>query len=910
MSNPLVKFGAGLAAAVAMISAVSAAPVVAGEGDVAPFDFASCVRANGGGTVMLLIDESGSVFDSDTKGFRIAGAKALLAKIDEVVDRYAGTEVSVMVAGIGDNFVDYSGGWVTLEGSDALSKTQLVAAVQGLATPTANKSETDMYSSLAGAQKQFDVARQENPSGASCSLLAMFKDGDDWQYFNPAGRTVVDNAEINDLLLEKKYDAATSAASSEICRAQGIADGFRSQNIYVLSVALGSGDFSKLTNFSTGANTGCGSLPGYGMVVPVPDPLELPGRLANVLDPTHLLREEVGSFPIHLTNALRSISIQSTSESEFSQYTVTAPATCRDGERIQEFSPNSREGVIAFGQGVQANVEWYSDNVLRVVIEHTNTADESCWTGDWLIEPGDAEARSVIEFDADLQAVAKFEDTDFYVSPGDAPRSFAVQIERISDQDGQPVDIGLLDDSLTFTVTGYVADMQGNKIATLFPGVEGLTRATVAEPHELQLDADVTTGKHKLVLELNAVVEGLGVGLRSVRTEIPFDVRGKDALPTIESQVTFADVNGQTPATGTITVKGSPDKDFTLDFASASIALSQAPADVLYDIVLSNGQTEVVVAQGQTVTFDVELSPQGDEPVYRQGRVAGDVIVNAIPARSESQGGNLAIPFTAEQKPDANSAIQWWLVVLFMALGAALTFLALRTAGYLIAKFPPAQEVYNNEVKAIAIDGTLSAAGFVPYSGSIHSAIRGTWSDVDVDASRKSAQIAGHLFVAHSPGWRLSSAGFGRPSDSSLKGASSLNIDSRRNDLIPRIGLELQRSWAVWLNGGVSSGGRESEVTVPATALLIIADPENFTLGTPPLEADQLADELGYFTPSEDLLADAAASPSHESEAGFVDTFGEPKAKRLSFGRASKKSKEPLDEYPPSASSADYDPFS
>ena len=95
------------------------------EGTTPPLDFSACVQAYGSGSVLLLMDESGTVYGrlnatgadaepSDPNNQRLAASKIMLEKLQRVSDVYK-VPVNVMLAGFGDNFVPRTPGWVTIQ---------------------------------------------------------------------------------------------------------------------------------------------------------------------------------------------------------------------------------------------------------------------------------------------------------------------------------------------------------------------------------------------------------------------------------------------------------------------------------------------------------------------------------------------------------------------------------------------------------------------------------------------------------------------------------------------------------------------------------------------------------------------------------------------------------------------------
>ena len=137
-----------VASSFASLNAASAA----GEADKT-LDFAACIAAQGAGSVMILMDESDTVYGtngkpaSDPTNLRVAGAQLLIDDIQRVVDATA-VPVDVQLAGFGDNFVVRSSGWRAIKPGDQGSTAgELKTAANSFsARPTdGNQIETDFW---------------------------------------------------------------------------------------------------------------------------------------------------------------------------------------------------------------------------------------------------------------------------------------------------------------------------------------------------------------------------------------------------------------------------------------------------------------------------------------------------------------------------------------------------------------------------------------------------------------------------------------------------------------------------------------------------------------------------------------------------------------------------------------------
>jgi len=771
------------------------------------FDFSSCVQNKYSGSVMLLMDESGSVYGSaskpgsDPKGYRITASKIMLGKLQQVSDAY-NAPINVMLAGLGDDFkVRSSGnaGWVSLEPKKP--EAGLATLSTGVDTWKASPSdkngiETDLYSSLEGAQKAFT-------SQTECKLLVLFKDGQDYQYFNKGGTTPVSDPAIQAALDSGKKDKATALAEAEICRTGGLADGFRSTNTYVLTVALGVGsagsEFKKIKDVAEGGDQ-CGNLPGFGKLLVVPQAADLPGQFARVLDPSFIPATRTDAFTFNMTDALTGISVLTSGDlGAFGDYTITPPTTCLAGKQSFKLG-----GQLAgqFGSGVEWQSQWYDQEAFKIVINKADGADEKCWVGQWQVQPTGTEtgkSSSVVEFDANLQAQAQFADKNFYLIPNGDAKDFKVNLSKVSPQ--SPVDTTKLDKTLSFKISGELQDAQGKVLKTLFTGLDRKGLATTQK-----IDAkDVPVGSYRLVMNLETAVAGLGVPLRPVRTETTIEVRNKNRTPKINGSVAFGDIDGKKVVEKEVTFLGSPDAAFKLEFLdkTSKVVAVQRPEGLSYEFANSSAGSSFDIPKGTGETkVRIAIQVAGKGEINKRGLVSGQLMVKAVPVGSESDAELISVPFTANQTPEANVGLQWLFILLFTLIGLGVTLAALQFVAWLVAKFPKPIDIVNQSIQALSIDGRIENNLFVPNDASALAKISDSrqWNDVQVEADRKSAYVGDSVFRAKAPGWRLGSPGFGVIDSADVLGWSSGAVSGDGDTSAagrPLLPLHLQNCWVV-----------------------------------------------------------------------------------------------------------------
>ncbi len=827
-----VKVLAALAAASLAFITVATSPATAAGN----FDFSACVQNKQAGSVMLLMDESGSVYgsaskpSSDPKNYRITASKIMLDKLQQVADAYDAS-INVMLAGLGDDFKVRSagnGGWVALQpqkpGTGLAELNQSVENWKKLSSDK-NGRETDLYSSLEGAQKAFT-------SQSQCKLLVLFKDGKDYQYFNKSVKSPVSDPAIQAALDSGNTTSAITQAESEICRAGGLADGFRSTDTYVLTVALGVGsagsEFRQIQSVSEGGGN-CGAEPGFGKLLVVPQAADLPGQFARVLDPNFIPADRKDAFPFNMTNALSGISVLTSGDlGAFNDYTIIPPKTCLGGKQV--FKQGGQiEGQ--FGAGVQWQSQWYSAETFKIVINKDEGADDKCWVGQWTVQPtGSAKGKSssVIEFDSNLQALATFAEKDFYLIPDGAAKDFNVSLSKVSP--ANPVEVSTLDKSLSMTVSGQLEDAQGKVLKTIF---SGLTRANLATPQKLDAK-DIAVGTYRLVLTLETAVQDLGVPLRPVRTETTIEVRNKNRVPKALGAVAFGDIDGKKVVEKEIVFVGSPDAAFKLEFLNkeSKVVAIQHPEGLTYAFTNSSSGSTFEIPKGTGETkVKVAIQVQGKDEINKRGLVSGQLKVKAVPVGSESNAELLSIPFTANQTPEANQGLQWLFIALFTLIGLAITLGALQFVAWLVAKFPKPIDIINQSIQALEIDGRIENNLFVPTDAGSLAKVTDPrqWQDIQVEANRKSAYVAGSTFIAKAPGWRLGSPGFGLLENSETLGWSSGAIAGDGDESSsgkPMLPLHLQNCWILAINRD-DLPDDPSSVAIPAKVTLIFGTKVN-----------------------------------------------------------------------------------
>lgn len=774
----------GLSTLLASVASVSAITGLANANEeLIPYDFVACVKNSQTGSVVILMDESGSIYGSgdnagsDPQNMRITGAQILIDDLQRVSDISNG-EVKIQLAGLGDNFVSRSGGWVALTPRDNATSEKLKTDAEAAwkSKPAdGNSRETDILSSLSGAQR---VLQPES----GCKLLVIFKDGKDWQYLNPAGTSPVDFPAVQSAVDAGDFIEAKRLALAEICRPMGIADGLRSSNVSTLAVALGTGSFVELQDLVYG-NT-CGERTGSGDFLNATNPQDLPSLFKQALDPNSEVNEFTGSFEFGMTNDLQNITILTSGLTSASDLSIQPPGGCPAIALPSASSPGAKGSA---NSSVQWQATQYGNaGTVQVRLSNTDRANRDCWDGEWKVSTGNEQAKTVVEVDPNLEAVATFEDQDVYLVPGSTtPTKFQVSLQQLTD--GKSVPASSLGDESRVAVDAYLVDENNNQIQVFSGG--RIDKAGLETPIDWTVPADLEFGNYKLVLTTAVEVPGVDLKAKTVTWERNIEVRGEVPSPIVlNAPINFGEIDGTATSVANVEVQNRSDKDLIVLTDQIELGLEQAPEGLAYAI--SAEQSQVELPANGTANFKLVLTPQA-ERVDAFGSVAGDVKMLAAVADAPNKVAPFSGEFFGTQKASADENARFWLIVIFMLIAALGTLLAIALVNYLASRFPKAAEVA--KIEAFVADVNISRTGLELTSGYLEDRIyREQWQNVAFNG-RRSISVDGIPIRAKSPGLRLSGNGFGLANTSELGwGPDSPSVASGI-----RVGLPIEGSYLV-----------------------------------------------------------------------------------------------------------------
>lgn len=834
----------GSAAAVALTLALASLALGAVTNPSAAEDsysFARCVQDKKAANVLVMMDESGSVYQSDPNNLRVAGAEVLISRLQRVADTYS-TPINVMLAGFGDTFVQRTDNWVALQPKATDGSDSLVSTARKFAQKTPNMRETDTLSSLYGATNALAAA----PSN-SCKLLVFFKDGLDFQSFNKNKPTVDPNFKDIQAMLDKgKNPQAEAAAIDEICRKGGVADALRvDDNIYTFGVALNTnnGQNEGLDAFRSLIEGGgsCGTLPPKGKLLTVDDSSNLPSLFGSALDPDFQPSTHHGAFTLAMPRALASVNMLSSGiSSTFDDFTITLPPTCSEPAPIKITRGTDINGQTV-GNSVKVTAKWAGANpadsqTLNVTVSHTDLADDKCWVGSWTINPG-SDTNSELYFDADLSAVATFTNDAAVLVKGEdgkASQSFKLAVQRPSDSSVVPA--GSLDPALDFKITGYLRNAATKEPVASSWDNTVVTKATVDADQTLSVDG-LDLGDYELVLTMDVSVKDFTERLSPISTQKTIKIGTPAAAPTISGVTEFKDIDGANRKQANVTFVGSPDADFEISIADMKTQVNavQFPKDIEYELFLPAGTADnIKIGKNATVTVPVEIGVKledGKTDVNAQGAVRGQLLFAAKAVGVQQDVSQVKGEFTATQLASANPISQILWTIFFMAVGIALPIGALILITVLLSRFP--DKSVSGNVTSAAFN-VQYANGEVTNAAELTSAAAdlGKFGYIDIAEDRKSATVGMDKFTVKVNPFGLKAISHAELSNSSEIGANSTGDDK------PYMSLNLGSEWIFYT--GSTSVDLFAESSTGSGTIVLIVSYNSAALTAPELMADFL----------------------------------------------------------------------
>lgn len=675
---------------IAMGSALLAAPNVFGatRDESAVARFGACMSAQRSGQLLVMIDESGSLQDSDPAGNRVAAAKYLVEQLSQF-SADSGIALDVAIAGFSDTYHTELG-WTALNNT---SLPTVQTSLDSFATRNTGQ-DTDYWLALDGARQTFADAPAP-AEGKRCQALAWFTDGKIDYTQRDAVKPYAPEANLNS---PEGVQATRAAAQESICRDQGLADQLRSSGIVMFGIGLAptpeqSADFdlfkSIVTGEATGAAASCGALT---------DPIPGDFYLAQNIDDLLFAFDEFstpGAPPSQQNSGSCAGVVCEEAKHRFvldrSVRTVTVLAAAdRPGLVPYVVAPDGTQVALDNGpatrdvSGVTIDFRPQSD---KSVSFRMSGATSPVWQGVWalvFVDPAGtntAQTRSSIHITGDLvPAWPEAASTALHSGTPDVPITFTVQ-----DSQGEAFDpAGLLGQA---SLTAVLVDVTGAEHP-----VADLPKEQIAAPQVLNL-TDVPPGAATLQLGLNITTADAvqsdgtvvpGTVLEPQRVDLPLTIDPPIGYPAVGEMIDFGELEGSGTLAGQLSITGAgcvwlPD--------DAATTVAAAP-DGIGDIALSSSSTTadncVKAEDGQQTSLPVTLTI----PEAGNGVVNGTTTVMVGPADGSAEPVAVQVAFTASLLKPLNVTNFWLALIVALILGPGIPLLLLYLSKFAISRIP------------------------------------------------------------------------------------------------------------------------------------------------------------------------------------------------------------------------------
>ena len=700
-------------------------------------ELGACLAAEGKGDLLLLVDQSGSLRQTDPTATRVRAAAYLLQQLAAATAR-GGQQLDVAAAG-------FDAGYQRVIDWQPLSQASVPSLTEGLGQFAARHTgfDTDYANALAGAR---DELQQRAQSGPRCQAVLWFTDGrfDIGPRMSASERQQYGTTKeyAPGITLTDKGAAAQveQAGRTAMCRDGGTADQLRAAGVLTLAIGLGTAadDFGLLRSLATGTDVvagGCGRAPTttvgdfrlasdlddlFFAIDADGDPQQLPSTTAAGICQRLACAERAHRFVLDLS--VRQVHVLAGADRAGIQVLLRAPSGASTPFTFTTADPAN---VIVDGQQVTAR--WLSDRTLDVSLVRQVDAT---WPGEWavtFVDPAgsspDGTSRTQVRITGDLVPTVVNAGTLELRSGSLLP----VQLGLVSEATGKPVDAAGVLGSATTSAQLMAADGKVVPLAQQVPADQ------LTVPRQLDL-ASVTPGDATLRLTLalrtadapatagRAAAPGTQLANRVV--DVPVTVLPPLHYPTVSSSLSFGRIQGLQAHTAALQVTGPGCiwVDGTVVGASPD-----GVGTVTVTSTFNSANNCLRLAEGQKAEIPVRLTVQHPG----NGTVAGKVTAHLAPPTTGDPVIATPVSFLGDLVRPVDAGVRTAVFLLALILGLGLPIAFLYAAKWWTARIP----------------GRTLLAGTVAVSVSEDAVLRGddplTFSHLDVSAvpvSRRGAR--------------------------------------------------------------------------------------------------------------------------------------------------------------------------
>lgn len=624
--------------------------------------FGGCLAGGGPGDVLLVLDRSASLDETDPDDARVDSAGYLVEQLAAYADG-AGADIDLAIAGFDVDF-ELVHTWQRLDAGTA------DAVVKDLDTFRDEQSgfETDYWTALKGARDALSARAGE---GDRCQAVVWFSDG---RYDLDVRDTITERDAYGTtkpyakapLTTRSAEEAAEAAGQTDLCRDGGLADQLRVQDVVTLAVGLrapGSDtDFSLMTKIATGSG-GCGSVrqPAgeFYLANQIDDLLFAFDRFANPGSPPVSRESQVCANRACAAEAHRFVLDASISRMHILGSSSVAGAVVEldgpgDGPvRMEPGVPGSTKL-----SGADVTWEWLSDTAVQ--LDATRTQDRG-WVGDWsltFIDPGattpGGRAMSNIHLYGDLQPT--WTNLDQVLRSGDTA-SIDLGLARA---DGSSVDLAAVTSRVDLAAELELAD------GSTVPVASGFDVTALGDPVEVSLEGALPgAATLRLTLAVTTVSPngGIGTALEPTQLSLPATVLPPASYPVVAPDLDLGSSESSEPfdvvlpvdGTGCVWLEGH--QTTTLPIGAEQVLVESG----------ANSRESCVGVDGSG-GLPLSVTPAGSG----NGLASGDLQVLTLPEDGVGEPVPAVSAYQLTLRPPVDTDQRLWVFIVVTALGLLL----------------------------------------------------------------------------------------------------------------------------------------------------------------------------------------------------------------------------------------------
>ncbi len=688
---------------------------------------ARCVQQNGRLSVVMLIDESGSLSTTDPYNQRVNGIRAALIGLANLADAPAGeggAEVSVLMAGFfGKVRPDPEGGippdaWrpVSHENVDSLLKEagRYAALNQGRAT--------DYATALTAARRMLAerTAEETSADGGACKALIWFTDG---RYSLPqrVGKSGVGLPltvpYAPGVRLDRKGAGrqAVEAGKRFMCKPNGLMDGLQREGVVRFTVALSTKLSAADADFLDAATTGrshqveCGAhvSPLSGEYLTARDGDRLLFAFANVLSTETPIKVRPICDELECVRGETSF----TTVSGLSRFLIRASAgrgsgaVARSHPELRLSAPNGESVTLSPGgsavlrlSGAEITQRWVSDRAVE--LEGSFESDKEGWLGNWSYALADPSAG---RRDRGLSSVQLF--TDLEPAVVGSPTLIRGVSTRLK------FDLTTGGDADAVTHTGPLVRSARLSATIDEPVASRSTPVRVSGPDEdggfsalVTVPDSSTAGFVYLGLTASfSTPSGTPIASQYRAFNLPVGLPPNQGYPTVSpASLDLPSLQGQGTAEGVLTVTGSAASAGCVWVGEGPVAAPSAAGDIKPVIAPAAGDSQhcIPIGKGESRELRIELTPADEAsgsvsvelPVHLRSDLVDRDRVVSVP-----------LSFSMTRAPDAKT---WIVFALLIAAGALFPLLLLHLLNFASGRFTAP-----NQLRALALPVEMQRNG-------------------------------------------------------------------------------------------------------------------------------------------------------------------------------------------------------